>query len=1001
MAEAFLNVVVENLNTLIQKELGLLWGVNKDMERLSSTLTTICAVLEDAEEKQLKEKAIKNWLEKLTDASYEVDDILDEFAMEAPQLGYKGKRSKWNEKVRASFMSYLHPMNTLFRYKIANRMKEIIDRLDEVSNERMKFHLHEMVEDKRPIFHARERRQTGPLITQPQVYGREEDNKMIVEFLVGNATDCEDVSIYPIVGLGGMGKTTLAQLVFNDKRVIMHFELKIWVCVSDDFDVKRLMRAIIESSGSGRACDALEMAPLQTRLRDILENKRFLVVLDDVWNEDQEEWDRLKYVMSCGSKGSSIVVTTRLQKVASIVGTVPMHHLSGLSENNCWLLFKQRAFGNLSEERPKLVKIGKEIVKKCVGVPLAAKALGSLMRFKREENEWLYVMESEIWNLPQDENSILPALKLSYIHLPLELRRCFAYCAVFPKDHKIKKKSLILLWMANGFISSKGDLEMEEIGNKICNELYWRSFFQDVDEDENGNIQSFKMHDLVHDLAQSIVKGEYCYMEADHSSNIDMSKRVRHVTCNYTSKPTRIIPLGLANVESFRSFIILRNSKLDFNALKLPSYWNFHSLRAFDSTFFELTSISPLIKKSKHLRYLNLSYTSIKRLPESICSLKNLQTLDLSGCYVLKKLPKHLSRLTSLRHLNLEGCESLSRLPRNMGKLTCLKTLTFFIVDKRKGCHLDELQELNLGGFLEIKNLEKVASPLYAKAANLARKRNLKELRLTWCGNEEAESQKDVEQILEALEPPPSLTILEITNYKEPSIFETPSHILYGFLQYLDNDEPNDGQPVGGFMSLEILYLRELPNLQRLSKEEGREILFPCLSHIYIEECPKLSLPCLPSVRKLEVTDCKKELFESVSNLHGLIHLDIDGNNDIDFFPDGMLQNLTNLQSIEFFRIANFQTLKSLPDWFGNLVSLQELHIERCHRLTALPMNIQSLTKLQKLYLILCPKLVERCRKETGEDRQKIAHIPEVYDAFVVTSRCRDSKWFFQAKRLN
>ncbi|KAF3449635.1 hypothetical protein FNV43_RR10366 [Rhamnella rubrinervis] len=995
MAEAFLNVVVENLNTLIQKELGLLWGVNKDMEKLSNTLTTICAVLEDAEEKQLKDKAIKNWLEKLTDASYEVDDILDEFAMEASQLGYKGKRSKWNEKVRASFMSYLHPMNALFRYKIANRMKEIIDRLDEVSNERMKFHLHEMVEDKRPIFHARERRQTGPLITQPQVYGREEDNKIIVDFLVGNATDCEDVSIYPIVGLGGMGKTTLAQLVFNDKRVIMHFELKIWVCVSDDFDVKRLMRAIIESSGSGRACDALEMAPLQTRLRDILENKRFLVVLDDVWNEDQEEWDRLKYVMSCGSKGSSIVVTTRLQKVASIVGTVPMHHLSGLSENNCWLLFKQRAFGNLSEERPKLVKIGKEIVKKCVGVPLAAKALGSLMRFKREENEWLYVMESEIWKLPQDENSILPALKLSYIHLPLELRRCFAYCAVFPKDHKIKKESLILLWMANGFISSKGDLEMEEIGNEICNELYWRSFFQDVDEDENGNIQSFKMHDLVHDLAQSIVKGEYCYMEADHSSNIDMSKRVRHVTCNYTSKPTRIIPLGLANVESFRSFIILRNSKLDFKALKLPSYWNFHSLRAFDSTFFELTSISPLIKKSKHLRYLNLSDTRIKRLPESICSLKNLQTLDLSACYDLKKLPKHLSRLTSLRHLNLEGCESLSRLPRNMGKLTCLKTLTFFIVDKRRGCHLDELQELNLG--------------------------------------EEAESQKDVEPILEALEPPPSLTILEITNYKGtafpywmsnamlenvvrmtllncrnclqlPTLKNLPSlkHLRISgmnFVQYLGNDEPNDGQPVGGFMSLEILYLRALPNLERLSKEEGREILFPCLSHIHIEECPKLSLPCLPSVRKLEVTDCKKELFESVSNLHGLIHLDIDGNNDIGFFPDGMLQNLTNLQSIEFLRIANFQTLKSLTAWFGNLVSLQELHIERCPRLTALPMSIQSLTKLQKLYLILCPKLVERCRKETGEDRQKIAHIPEVYDAFVVIGSCRDTKWFFRAER--
>ena len=219
------------------------------------------------------------------------------------------------------------------------------------------------------------------------------------------------------------------------------------------------------------------------------------------------------------------------------------------------------------------------------------------------------------------------------------------------------------------------------------------------------------------------------------------------------------------------------------------------------------------------------------------------------------------------------------------------------------------------------------------------------------------------------------------------------------FVQYLDNNEPGDREPVGCFTSLEILFLSALPNLERLSKEEGREILFPCFSHIYIEECPKLSLPCLPSVRKLEVTDCKKALFKSVSNLRGLTQLDIDGNNDIRFFPDGMLQNVTNLRSIEFLRIANFQTLKSLPDWFGNLVSLQELHIERCPRLRALPMSIQSLTKLQKLYLVSCPQLVERCRKETGEDRQKIAHIPKVYDAFLRTNKYKEHKWCLQAER--
>ncbi|WMV43244.1 hypothetical protein MTR67_036629 [Solanum verrucosum] len=142
-----------------------------------------------------------------------------------------------------------------------------------------------------------------------------------------------------------------------------------------------------------------------------------------------------------------------------------------------------------------------EIVKKCGGVPLAAKTLGGILCFKREEREWEHVRDSAIWNLPQDESSILPALRLSYHHLPLDLRQRFVYCVVFPKDTEMAKENLITFWMAHGFLLSKGNLELE-VGNEVWNELYLRSFFQEI-EVKYGETY-FKMHDLIHDLATSL-----------------------------------------------------------------------------------------------------------------------------------------------------------------------------------------------------------------------------------------------------------------------------------------------------------------------------------------------------------------------------------------------------------------------------------------------------------------------------------------------------------------
>ncbi|AES98679.1 putative P-loop containing nucleoside triphosphate hydrolase, leucine-rich repeat domain, L [Medicago truncatula] len=985
MADALLGVVFENLTALHQNEFSTISGIKSKAQKLSDNLVHIKAVLEDAEKKQFKELSIKLWLQDLKDAVYVLDDILDEYSIESCRL--------------RGFTSF-KPKNIKFRHEIGNRLKEITRRLDNIAERKNKFSL-QMGGTLREIpDQVAEGRQTGSIIAEPKVFGREVDKEKIVEFLLTQAKDSDFLSVYPIVGLGGVGKTTLVQLVYNDVRVSGNFEKKIWVCVSETFSVKRILCSIIESITLEK-CPDFDYAVMEGKVQGLLQGKIYLLILDDVWNQNeqlesgltQDRWNRLKSVLSCGSKGSSILVSTRDEDVASIMGTWESHRLSGLSDSDCWLLFKQHAFKRNKEEDTKLVEIGKEIVKKCNGLPLAAKALGGLMVSMNEEKEWLDIKDSELWDLPH-EKSILPALSLSYFYLTPTLKQCFSFCAIFPKDREILKEELIQLWMANGFIA-KRNLEVEDVGNMVWKELYKKSFFQDSKMDEYSGDISFKMHDLVHDLAQSVMGQECMCLENKNTTNL--SKSTHHIgfdSNNFLSFDEN----AFKKVESLRTLFDMK--KYYFLRKKDDHFPLSSSLRVLSTSSLQIPIWSLI-----HLRYLELTYLDIEKLPNSIYNLQKLEILKIKRCDKLSCLPKRLACLQNLRHIVIEECRSLSLMFPNIGKLSCLRTLSVYIVSLEKGNSLTELRDLNLGGKLHIQGLNNVGRLSEAEAANLMGKKDLHQLCLSWISQQE--SIISAEQVLEELQPHSNLNSLTVNFYEGlslPSWISLLSNLIslnlwncnkivllqllgklpslknlrvyrMNNLKYLDDDESEDGMEVRVFPSLEVLYLQRLPNIEGLLKVERGE-MFPCLSNLTISYCPKIGLPCLPSLKDLYVEGCNNELLRSISTFRGLTQLILYEGEGITSFPEGMFKNLTSLQSLS---IISCNELESLPEqnWEG-LQSLRTLQIYSCEGLRCLPEGIRHLTSLELLTIINCPTLEERCKEGTGEDWDKIAHIPNI-----------------------
>ncbi|GMJ08204.1 RESISTANCE TO PSEUDOMONAS SYRINGAE 3, RESISTANCE TO P. SYRINGAE PV MACULICOLA 1 [Hibiscus trionum] len=877
------DLITGKVVSILDNEASLLTEVGAEIDEIKLELNAMKAFLDVSDRRSglvTSNDMDDQWIASVRDIAYEVEDVVDEF------MYHFNKQQQWKGKPSRLFFKLIHfPKNMVASHRVAVKLQDINKRIKSIAERRQRYPVScsESVKSNKQIGREYHRNNWVKNLSESALFLKDDD-------LVGIDKPQHDLlgwlinkelqrTVISVVGMGGLGKTTLVANTFNKQVIKQHFDCCAWITVSQQYVVTELFKSMIkelhkkakEKIDPAINLDSMSYRELLEALVNFLQPRRYLIVIDDVWSTNF--WHDINIALPPNINGSRILLTTRKEDVASFEFGAVNHilRLKPLSFDGSLTLFCKKAFvGKSGQCPPYLESSASKLVAKCEGLPLAIVALGGLMASKNLIAEWNEVYNNLNRELSEND-TYFERLKyislLSYHDLSYRLKQCFLYCCIFPEDYVIKRKRLIRLWMAEGFVQPQKETIPELVAERYLTELICRGLLQVISRNGSGRPDECKMHDILREFAVSISKSLKFVAKSDGTQEVEDSG-IRRWSVEAKEKEMKAASkAALSRLRSLFVFAVDETSKTSFN--RLPS--GFKLMRVLDLEDTPINELPDELVNLFNLRYLNLSRTRVKELPKSIGKLYNLQSLVMKQTPI-KELPAGIVKLKNLRHLIAYSLDENFGafhfgfgivVPSDICLLNNLQVLTGV---EARGDFIKQLNKMTQLRRLNIANVKETDEKILCSA--IAKMVYLRYLLVKSCNEDEQVKMDALESA------PPNLEKLMLVGKLEkiPHWFNSLDSLTRLYLHW--SRLRDDFLP----------HIQALPNLGHLimvNAYEGEQLFFlegfEKLKVLTIAGCPRLkeitiNKGVISGLQELEIVQCREFMtlphgWESISDL--------------------------------------------------------------------------------------------------------------------------------------